>query len=378
MESKMIGQSITFTRTSTDLAVSKTSQLRQEYLAYQQWFKVQAASIRQLLHKQAVVLAEAILNNETRVYFSLPDQVLCPFTEKVIETIELPIANRRQKIGNFLDRLTNTKLQIELCERLSELEKSPDKGISISARLLRYAISEYMIHDLLPSGRSVVYAIPENDDIPNQPVNKQALSAFKASIHSIPKSVETQPVTESFDPASSYVNAALDFFMPQWVAFDSQQNLLIKDIQLAEAYISSMQHYLAVLDTAITIAPYMIADDIYLQKRYGIQGQLVNQGRALARYETNAIITAIQKRAAEHNLDRGLNLKVPYFDDRKFTIESYSFMIIPAGWIMFIPAFAVLASREQQFKVVQDKTLSFATRKHLIAELHDLELAFMR
>jgi hypothetical protein len=38
----------------------------------------------------------------------------------------------------------------------------------------------------------------------------------------------------------------------------------------------------------------------------------------------------------------------------------------------------VLASREQQFKVAQDQTLSFATRKHLLAELHDLELAFMR
>ena len=44
-----------------------------------------------------------------------------------------------------------------LIHRLNELEKSPDEGIAISAGLLRYATAIYMIHNLLPAGRTVTY-----------------------------------------------------------------------------------------------------------------------------------------------------------------------------------------------------------------------------
>jgi hypothetical protein len=122
----------------------------------------------------------------------------------------------------------------------------------------------------------------------------------------------------------------------------------------------------------------MIADEMWQQKRYGMLGQLVNQGRLLAHYQSQEIIQTIKGRVAEHRLDRGLRLSLPYFNDQKLSIENYDFIIIPAGWVMFVPAFAVLAAREQQVKIAQDAQLSFTTRRHLTAELHDLELAFTR
>jgi hypothetical protein len=58
------------------------------------------------------------------------------------------------------------------------------------------------------------------------------------------------------------------------------------------------------------------------------------------------------------------------------TLESHNFEVIPAGRIMFVPAFVVRAAREEQAKVAQDTRLSASTRKYLLAELNVLERAF--
>jgi hypothetical protein len=105
-------------------------------------------------------------------------------------------------------------------------------------------------------------------------------------------------------------------------------------------------------------------------------GQLVNQGRALAFYETNEIIRTIKRRAAAHDLNRGLGLSLPYFDDQALLKLTHNFEVIPGGRIMFVPAFVVRATREEQAKVAQDTRLSPSTRKHLLGELHTLEQAF--
>jgi hypothetical protein len=88
----------------------------------------------------------------------------------------------------------------------------------------------------------------------------------------------------------------------------------------------------------------MVADETYQRKRYGMLGQLVNQGRALARYETRQIIATIRRRALTNSLNRGLSLSLPYFDDQTLEMKVYSFQIIPAGRIMFVPAFVYPAS----------------------------------
>jgi hypothetical protein len=139
-----------------------------------------------------------------------------------------------------------------------------------------------------------------------------------------------------------------------------------------------MQRYLSVLHAAVGMAPYMVADDEYQRKRYGILGQLVNQGRALARYQVEEIIRTIQHRASTHDLNRGLSLSLPYFNDQTLAMENYSFEVIPAGRIMFVPAFVVRAAREQEAKIAQDTRLSQSTRKHLLAEMGALDQAFSK
>ena len=84
-----------------------------------------------------------------------------------------------------------------------------------------------------------------------------------------------------------------------------------------------------------------MVDAQFQQKRYGMLGQLINQGRALARYEMSGLIEEIQTRAARHDLNRGLSLSVPYFDDQSLTLQQVEFEVIPAGRIMFVPAFVV-------------------------------------
>jgi hypothetical protein len=50
--------------------------------------------------------------------------------------------------------------------------------------------------------------------------------------------------------------------------------------------------------------------------------------------------------------------------------------VIPAGRIMFIPAFVVRAARGEQAKVAQDTRLNASTRRHLLTQLRNLETAF--
>jgi hypothetical protein len=105
-------------------------------------------------------------------------------------------------------------------------------------------------------------------------------------------------------------------------------------------------------------------------------GQLINQGRALAWYQTGEIIRTIRRRAAAQDLNRGLSLSLPFFDDQSLEMKTHDFEIIPSGRIMFVPAFVVRATREEQAKVAQDTRLSLSTRKYLLAELRELEEAF--
>jgi hypothetical protein len=250
--------------------------------------------------------------------------------------------------------------------------------VAVSAMLIRYALAVHMVYNMLPAGRSLIYKSVEGDDIPNQPIDQdfELRSAINASTDT--QNIENQTEKELGELSVPYVEAARHFYLPQWVAFDSQGKLLLGSLSEAEAHIASMQNYLSILHSALMIAPFMVADETCQQKRYGMLGQLVNQGRALAHYQSQEILKIIKRRVAEHKLDRGLRLSLPYFDDQKLLIVNHNFIVIPAGRIMFIPAFAVLAAREQQIKVAENIHLSFATRKILLAELHDFELAFTR
>jgi hypothetical protein len=283
---------------------------------------------------------------------------------------------REQMAGGLLDRVTRSDVRAGLNQRLAELEESGDKSVTVSAQLIRYATASFMVHSMLPAGRSVTYAAAEGEEIPTLPVGDalEPESAITATTDAI--------VEESTGEAGRgelivpYVPAARRFYLPQWVAFDNQDQLLVNSALEAEAHLASMQRYVKILHAAFSLAPYILVDEDYQQKRYGMLGQLVNQGRALARYEVGEIIHTIKRRASAQDLNRGLSLSLPYFDDQLLEMRTHDFEVIPAGRIMFVPAFVVRSARLEQVKVAQDTRLSPSTRKHLVAELKILESAF--
>ena len=200
-----------------------------------------------------------------------------------------------------MDRLTRTDLRTALRLRLGELEQTSHRSLSVSAGILRHAVVRHMVHNMLPAGRTVQYAVLEGEEIPSIPMKSdwEPESAITATTDAISTEEERGEAGRG-ELLVPYVEAARGFYLPQWVAFDDAGHLLVGSVNEAEADIASMQRYLSVLHAAVGLAPYMVADDEYHRKRYGILGQLVNQGRALARYEGVEIIRTIQKRASSH------------------------------------------------------------------------------
>jgi hypothetical protein len=321
-------------------------------------------------------VAEAIVQGLPQVRFTLPDRVMLQ-QEAENKPAVVPSDSREQITGGLMDRLTRTDLRTALRLRLGELEQSSTRSVAVSAGLLRHAVVGHMVHNMLPAGRTVQYTTAEGEEIPTVPVHSklEPESAITAATDAI-ATEEAGGEAGRGELLVPYVEAARKFYLPQWVAFDDAGELVVGSVNEAEADIASMQRYLSVLHAAVGLAPYMVADEEYQRKRYGILGQLVNQGRALALYEVEEIIRTIQRRASAHDLNRGLSLSLPYFNDQTLQMENYSFEVIPAGRIMFIPAFVVRASREQEAKIAQDTRLSQSTRKHLLEELRELEEAF--
>lgn len=364
----------TSTLTSDSTSADPASYLRQEYQEQRALFQAQPSLVQRFLENQARQIGEAIANRLPQIRFSLPDKIVLQ-PDQSIQPTALPNESREELAGGLIDRLTRADLGAVLRQRLAELEQSANKAIAVSAELIRYATAMHMVRGMLPSGRSVQYVSADDEEIPTIPIaaDFEPPSATVAATDAIAEADNTSNSDVLLVP---YVPAARRFYLPQWVAFDDEGRLLVNSANEAEAHVASMQRFLTVLHGGVALAPYMVADAEYQQKRYGMLGQLVNQGRALAKYETNEIITTIQRRAKSNDLNRGLSLSLPYFDDQNLTMEAHNFEVIPAGRIMFVPAFMVRAAREEQAKVAQDTRLSASTRKYLLAELKQLEQAF--
>jgi hypothetical protein len=292
--------------------------------------------------------------------------------------VPVPPDFREQLAGGLIDRLTRGGVRTALRQRLSELEDSLHPPVAASARLVRYALVVHIVRNMLPAGRSVTYVAAEGEEIPTIPVGDdlEPDSAITATTDAIAERDSSGAEADRGELIVPFVPAARKFYLPRWVAFDDKGQLLVKSVNEAEALVASMQRFLTVLHMAVSLAPYIVADEDYQRKRYGMLGQLINQGRALARYQTEEIIRTIKQRDAAQDLNRGLSLSLPYFDDQMLEMKMHDFEVIPAGRIMFVPAFVVRAAREEQAMVVQDTRLSHSTRIHLLIELKTLELAF--
>ena len=355
-----------------------SERLAEDYERQQTLLSAQPALIQRFLEAQGKQIAEAVINGDAHVSFSLPDRVVC-----TLENVDQPalvtiLQNQRTRsAGGFMNRFRKVELYKELRHLFTELEQSPDRAVSVAAGLLRHVTVMHMVYQMLPAGRTVTYKpADEGENIPSIPEadGMEAESAITASTDAIAEEGKTDEGRgELLVP---FVPYARKFFLPQWVAFNKNGDLLAKSVEEAEAHIKSMQRFMEVLFLAVALAPYISADDEYAKKRYGMLGQLVNQGRALAIYQTKEIIARIKERATSGNLNRGLSLSLPYFDDQELRIDISKFEVIPAGRIMFVPAFVVRAVHQEEVKVSQDTRYSPSTRKHLLLLLELLEQAF--
>jgi hypothetical protein len=374
-------------QTDSNKHIDPADYLRQDYQHWKQLYQAQSKLTQRFLESQAQSIVDGLTQSANQIRFSLPNQIICLDEPDQVsdKPLHVPADAREQLAGGLLERLNRTALNVVLREKLNELEAASNPAISLSAGLIRFAIASHLVYNQLPDGRTVRYQAMNGDEIPSIPVGdaNQPESAITEATDAIAE--ETDEPGNKKHPGKvkrgelqvPFVPAARLFFLPQWVAFDAQDRLLVGSLNEAEAHIRSMQRYLHLLHLSVSIAPYMIADEQYQRKRYGILGQLVNQGRAFTRFETQQIIETIQKRAADNNLNRGLSLSLPYFDDQSLDLKTYDFQVIPAGRIMFVPAFVVRASRLEQVKVAQDTRLSHSTRNHLLGELEMLEIAFL-
>jgi hypothetical protein len=373
--------------TQTDLpskaARNAVNPLRGEYAGWKALLEAQPGLVQRFFEAQGRVLAEALSRREAgnQLRFTLPDRVALTASDPgTLESV--PPEFREQLAGGLIDRLTRANLAQAVRQRLSELEQSPNRAVALSAGLLRFAAAEHLVHNLLPSGHTVQYVAADDEEIPSLPVAEpeETQSAITAASDAIAE--EPGDAKEAAGEAGRgelqvpYVPAARRFYLPQWVAFDADGQLLVNSTGEAESHIGSMQRFLALLHMAISLAPYIVADEDYQQKRYGMLGQLVNQGRALALYRTNEIVQTIWRRAKAQDLNRGLSVSLPYFDDQDLRLRLHSFEIIPTGRILFVPSYVEHAAIAEQAKVAQDTRLSNSTRQHLLAELRLLEVAF--
>jgi hypothetical protein len=352
--------------------------LAEDYQRQQTLFSAQPAIVQRYLETQGKQIAQAVVDGATQVSFSLPDRVICTI-ENVDQPalVTIPQNQRSRSAGSLINRFRKVELYKELRHAFSELEQSPDRAISVAAALLRHATVVYMVYQMLPAGRNVCYRPADEDEtIPTIPEEGRLEpgSAITASTDAIAE--EGASEEGRGDLLVPFVPYARRFFLPQWVAFDEDGSLIAKSVEEAQAYIKSMQRFMEVLFLAVALTPYISTDDEYDKKRYGMLGQLVNQGRALAIYQVNEIIARVQQRAAGGSLNRGLRLSLPYFDDQELKIDISDIEVIPSGRIMFVPAFVVRAVRQEEVKVSQDTRYNPSTRKHLLQLLDLLEQAF--
>jgi hypothetical protein len=357
---------------------SLSDRLTEEFERQQGFFTAQPAIIQRFLEAQGKQIAESIIDGQAQVNFTLPDRVICTL-QNVDQPaqVTIPQNQRTHSAGSFMNRFRKVELYKELRHTFNELEQSPDRSVSVAAGLLRHATVLHMVYNMLPAGRTVTYQkIDEDETIPSIPADTgmEPDSAITAATDAIAEEGTTEEGRG--DLLVPFVPYARKFFLPQWMAFDEHGEMLVKSVEEASSHISSMQRYMEVLFLAVALAPYISADEEYAKKRYSMLGQLVNQGRALAMYQTKEIIARIKERAEAGSLNRGLRLSLPYFNDQELKIEISNFEIIPSGRIMFVPAFVVRAVRQEQVKVSQDTRYNPSTRKHLLQLLELLEKAF--
>jgi hypothetical protein len=142
--------------------------LKDEFEKLQGLFSAQPQIVQRYLEAQGAQLASALLQPSGQVRFSLPDRVIVEVPQlEQTASVSVPARAREHTVGNLLfDRLTKANVRSKLRHVLSELEQSPDNAIASSASLIHYTAAMHLVHNMLPSGRTVVYRAEHADEIP--------------------------------------------------------------------------------------------------------------------------------------------------------------------------------------------------------------------
>ena len=319
--------------------------LRQEYDRWRERLHMQPLATQRFLAAQAQRLGDSLVSHAASVRFALPDQVVA--ADHAAGPVSVPVKYRDQLIGRsgLIGRLSPADLCHAARQRLQALELVNQAAVSCAANLLRYSTALYLVHERLPDGHELDVefglGVPTRDEVPADTL------------------LPVGPV-----------------YWPEWAVVDAYDCLLVKSLYEAEEQLAAMRCYVEILDLAQTLAIYIVTDDEYRRKHFGMLQQLLEQGCALARHETKALIADIKNMAAQHELDQGMRLSLPYFDDRTLGLRERKFDVTPAGRVMFVPTFVVQAARREQSAVLADLRLSAGTRQHLLHELKLLEQAF--
>ena len=230
--------------------------LRGEYAAWQALFEAQPGLGQRFIEAQGRGLAEALARREagSQLRFTLPDRVVLvapPTPGEAGPQVPVPPEFREQLAGGLIERLTRANLALAVRQRLGELEQSPNRAVAVSAGLLRFAASAHLVRGLLPSGRTVRYLSAEGEEIPSLPVaaESETGSAITAATDAIAE--EGGNEAGRGELLVPFVPGARRFYLPQWVAFDTDGQMLVKSIGEAEAHVASMQRFLMLLHTAI-------------------------------------------------------------------------------------------------------------------------------
>ncbi len=340
-----------------------SNDLQGQYETRQALFQAQPDAVQHCIEAQGRQIAEALTGSRVQVHFVLPDVVRVEVDSGMSPLIPVPPDYREQTVRGVKAGLMRNDILAAVCQRLDGLEREPPTSVSVGASLTRYATAEWMIRQMLPTGRSGASL--------RQAGEQMAEMAPALTDHGSGAEQETGPRSLEVP----LVPAARRHLVPQWVAVDGDQ-LLVHSAAEAQACMESMRHFMAVLGMAAQLAPYAQADPEYQRKHDGMHDQITEQGWAMGRYWTCETIRIIRQRAEAHNLNRGLSLSLPYFDDQALEMKKLEIEVIPAGRIMFIPALVWRSAREEQDNIAQDRRLSPGTRAHLLVQLKMLEQAF--
>jgi hypothetical protein len=340
------------------------SQLAREYEALSRLFDAQPTLTRHFLDQQAATIAAALAQDGRVIRFQLPDRIILEGGE----SLDLAPAARRRSVGG------GAKRRERLTQYLDSLEHSLNPALAVCGKLFRYTLARHLLYQLLPDGPNVHYLPESSDDIPSIPAGEARRAALLAATDAVAEAEAAVPDRDRLQVP--YVEAARRFYLPQWVAFGEDDRLLARSLEEAEACVASLQKAVGILQEAAAVCPSLVADETYQRKRAGLLGQLVNQGRALARAYTREIVAKVRSRAAAGTLNRGLRLSLPYFNDEELALRTYPVEVIPDGRILFVPAFVVRAMRLSEAQVRRDFHFSPSTRKHLLAQLTSIESAF--